>query len=462
MSLEDQIAQTTNPQEFTRLCNILLTAEYGEAFQVIDGTRGDEGNDGYISSEKRVIAIYCPIKPERRTDADYVEKIRSDLKKADVLQKSGKYEIQKWTFITPRKLSNTVVSFLRRTANEFGFEGNHQEATYLATALGKHTHLAQQFPDLFIPKIDQKLNEILELLKGHPPIQEPVKDQIDKDHLYRAEPTNKDEFDQVISLRTNPATEDTRTALKIFYYKSTDPVVKLNALLGLLDLYDPLENTAEDMVTLCEEGLRTAQIANSVSARVYFNAQKGYFLSYIYSNLDMQTTFQIMADNAIGLPTITEAHRQAVIKKLEELEISYSSAFNESIELSKESGDLAALASVLVLIGTAAGQRALYLNTLGVGDRSAAERQRCKRALLTAKDIYGYLQDELGKANALFNLANQIRFFGDTKEALALVEDSVAVAAKHGDHRLLKKARWLKETLETGKIPDYLAGQRRE
>ena len=51
MSLDEQIAQTVDPTLFTRLCNSLFTAEYGHAYQVIDGTRGDEGNDGWLDSE---------------------------------------------------------------------------------------------------------------------------------------------------------------------------------------------------------------------------------------------------------------------------------------------------------------------------------------------------------------------------------------------------------------------------
>ena len=39
--LEEQIAQITNPDEFVKLCNSLLTEEHGTDFQVIDGTRGD-------------------------------------------------------------------------------------------------------------------------------------------------------------------------------------------------------------------------------------------------------------------------------------------------------------------------------------------------------------------------------------------------------------------------------------
>ena len=107
MNLEDQIAQIANPQEFTRLCNAILTAEYGADFQVIDGTRSDEGNDGYVISEKRIIAMYCPLKPERKKDSDFTGKIKSDLEKVVVLQNTRKYDIERWTFMTPRKLSTT-------------------------------------------------------------------------------------------------------------------------------------------------------------------------------------------------------------------------------------------------------------------------------------------------------------------------------------------------------------------
>ncbi len=39
MTLDELIAQMTNLQEFTRLSNCVFTDIYGDAFQVIDGTR---------------------------------------------------------------------------------------------------------------------------------------------------------------------------------------------------------------------------------------------------------------------------------------------------------------------------------------------------------------------------------------------------------------------------------------
>ena len=73
MTLDELIAQSTNPQEFTRLCNVVFTDIYGDKFQIIDGTRADNGNDGYVVSEQRILAIHCPVKPEQKTDAGYLE-----------------------------------------------------------------------------------------------------------------------------------------------------------------------------------------------------------------------------------------------------------------------------------------------------------------------------------------------------------------------------------------------------
>jgi Uma2 family endonuclease len=41
MTLDEQIAQMTNQQEFVRLCNAIFSAEFGMNYQPIDGTRRD-------------------------------------------------------------------------------------------------------------------------------------------------------------------------------------------------------------------------------------------------------------------------------------------------------------------------------------------------------------------------------------------------------------------------------------
>ena len=168
MGLDEQIAQMTNSMEFVRLCNALLTAEYGHNFLIVDGTRGDDGNDGYIASEELVIAIYCPTKPERRTDQDYIVKIKSDIAKVFTLRESGAYSIKRWAFVTPRTLSNKVLSIMRGEAKKAGLDATHFESTYLAGLLRKHKHLLPEFPGLHALNIDQALQDILSLVKARP------------------------------------------------------------------------------------------------------------------------------------------------------------------------------------------------------------------------------------------------------------------------------------------------------
>jgi len=462
MNLEDQISQITNPQEFTRLCNSILTEKHQHKYQVIDGTRSDEGNDGYVVSEKRIFAMYCPIKPERKNDSDYVGKIRSDLKKALVLKESGKYEIENWTFLTPRKLSNRVIVLMRQEAESIGIEAIHQEATFLANELLKHKHLISDFPFLHNYEIESKIDEILELVKASTADKKQAEEEIDENHLYKGETKNKEELEKVFKLRGSPQNKSIKLRLKTLYYKSSDHTVKVNSLLGILDLYDPVEDAAEDVIQLCDEGIVIADSLKANTIKAHFLAQKAYLLSSIYVNLDFQASVQIMTDNAIGIIMVADEYKQEVQARLEELEKSYTDAFSEALSLSKSNKDYYALASVLIFIGNAAGQRALYLQALNVNERAAKEKSTCRVALLSAKDIYSHYKEELSEANALFNLANQIRFFGEKEEALQLAEDASEIANKYDDQVLIKKTGWLISTLETGEIPNYLGGERRE
>ncbi len=466
MSLEDQIAQIVNPQEFTGLCNAIFTVLYREDYQVIDGTRADEGNDGYVRSEERIIAIHCPIKPERKTDKDYIKKIKSDLKKAAKLNESGKYQVRNWTFVSPRKLSSNIVSLMIREAKQLELNANHQEATFLAGVLLKNKHLIPEFPFLHISCVDSKLDEILTELKNTNPQNLQEASEINNSYIYKAKTKNNDDFDRVIAIKESGNNKN-KSELKSYFYKSTEPIVQINALLGLLDLYNPLDDTPESMVELCENGCTIASQTGAKSIQAYFLAQKGNHLSQMYATLDMQTATSIRMGNAIGITTVTDDCREKVIERLNQLEDQYKKAFKDALELTKvepdkEVCDLQALALVFIAIGIAAGGRAFYLHSLGVKDRAKDEEKITKRALLAAKSAYATIGNELGVAHAIYNLANQIRSFGEKDEALLLIETAVEIAKKHNDSDLLKKAGWLKESIETGKIPDYIHGERRE
>lgn len=462
MTIDEKIAQINNPQEFTRLCNAVLAEKYGSGYQVIDGSRADGGNDGYIIQEKRIMAMYCPVKPERTTDADYLAKIKSDIAKAQFLRDSGQYQVDNWTFMTPRKLSNDLIVKMTQHASSIGLNAIHQEATFLANELLKNIHIVQAFPYLRLDDIQSKLDEILTHIKSNPEEIKHAANEVGADGIYRERTDTSGDIDSIAEIRRSPKTVSAKSKLRAIYYKATDLVAKINAIFGIIDFYDPLEDMAEDIVQLCDEGIAIAERIGSPSAKALFLAQKGYFLSNIYSNMDMETSFNIKIDNKIGIQTVTEVDRQRVVADLMGLEKKYNSCFEQALSISHDNKDYTSLAGALIYIGNAAGQRALYLQSLGVTDRASSERATCRRALLTAKDLYDQLGDELESANAIFNLSNQIRFFGETVEAMELTKHAISIAKKYGDTRMLHKANLLMQTLETGKIPDYLAGERRE
>jgi hypothetical protein len=87
MSVQAQIEIMTNPQEFTRLCNVVLIAEHGDDFLPIDDDRADRGNDGFLKSEQRMFAAHCFKRVQNRSlDAPIRAKMIGDLGKALALK----------------------------------------------------------------------------------------------------------------------------------------------------------------------------------------------------------------------------------------------------------------------------------------------------------------------------------------------------------------------------------------
>jgi hypothetical protein len=88
MNLQAQIELITVPQDFNRLCNAVLRAEYGDDFLSIDDDRSDRGNDGYLKSEKRMFAAHCFKRVQNQSlDREIRHKMVTDLRKAVQLNK---------------------------------------------------------------------------------------------------------------------------------------------------------------------------------------------------------------------------------------------------------------------------------------------------------------------------------------------------------------------------------------
>jgi hypothetical protein len=449
MSLQEQIQQFTNSAEFARLVNGLFVAEYRQDYQIVDGTRGDDGNDGYLRSEQRILAVYCPSKPERRTDRDYVEKGLSDLRKAADLRDSGAFEIRRWTLITPRALKNSVLMELVRSGERLGLEANHLEGSYLAELLLRHQHLLPEFPQLHASRLEEL---VLRAIGEKESIAEPVKagapDQFDEiEDLIRVHEgaAGTEQLGQVLRFRKSDDTAAARVELRALCLGSGDPHVQLNALFGLFDLYDPSQDSNEDLAGLAGSLIPVARRINSRAAEAYILAFRGYFLS---AEVNIYAIRNIPA-YLFGLPWMAASKNLATINR------DANQAMISSLEMAMELRSPKTLAAVLLQIGTTIGQRALMFKSIGDTEAAKAAISACRTQLLAAKNISAELGDDYGTANATLNLINQLRFFGDTDALKLMLPEVIRVAEKYRDERLLRKANTLRERLETGVIPDY-------
>jgi len=257
-------------------------------------------------------------------------------------------------------------------------------------------------------------------------------------------------------------TATSKKELKSIYYVTVDKVAQVNIILGLINWNDPLEDKDEDMVEWCEQGARIADILKEKWLRAIFLSYKGIFLSLIWSREDMQTAFTIKAGNTIGIQMISEEQQQAKINELHSLESNFINAFKEAIDIALELKNASILAQVCMNIGNASGARYIHLNALGVRERAAQEKALSKRILLHAKELYSAIGYELGVGYAIHNLSNQLNIFGEAEEAKELNKKATEIAKKYNDSSLLQTAKWLEESLATGKTPDYVHGERRE
>jgi hypothetical protein len=170
-------------------------------------------------------------------------------------------------------------------------------------------------------------------------------------------------------------------------------------------------------------------------------------------------TYQIKIGNVVGIPTYSESQRMAIVERISKLDDQSKEAFRHAIATAEKSGDVGLTALVMLELGNAAGHRFIHLNGLGVRERASHEKALCKSAHDIAKDLYASIGYESGVADALHNLANNLRLFGEIEEGKALTAQVIEIAKKLKYERLLRKAEVLMRRLETGKIPDYVHGE---
>ena len=374
---------------------------------------------------------------------------------AKVLHDSGKYRIEKWLFVTPRKMSVDVISKLSKAAQERGFDGNYVEATFLSIQLYSYPNILKEFPSLEVIDMGarmQKLEETLSRTHKLPASDKSLK-QEDK-----TKPASAD-LKKAQAIAEADRTASNKKTIKELYYKTTDKAARLQCILILLGWYNPTKEKISDHLEYCEDGIRIARDINSYRKLAVVLAYKGSRLLELFAEEDSRAAYTIKMGNAIGFQFITEEERKKIIVRLNKLDEAAQASFAEAEELARRIGTPDVLGQVYISIGNAAGLVYIHLNSLGVDNRAAYEKALSKRALLLAKDIYASAGDELEVGYSLHNLANQLRFFGETDEAKSLAKEAEAIGIKHGKTDLVQTTRALLKRLETGRIPDYVHGE---
>jgi hypothetical protein len=458
MTLDELIAQMTNPQEFTRLCNSVFTDIYRDAFQVIDGTRGDNGNDGYVATERRMLAVHCPMKPEQKTDAGYLEKITADLAKAAALKREDKYEIEAWTFVTPRKLGDGVIQKMRALGEKVGIRTSHQESTFLANELNRRGHLLKGFPALQQIDLKAAIDEMLRAVKAKRE-DEAAQSAENREQKATAQAETDDaRLEELASGLPNP---EAKAELKALAYAAADPILEINANLALLNWFDPVEDDRSEFVGFARRGVDSAKRCGSTEAEALFHAHIAALLLWDFNTGVINAGLATAADFLLPFLITPIEQTQQGLTRLRQLEENWKAETAAAMRLIKESRDQGAVARVLVVLGSNMGQLAHTQRMMG--EKANADRflAHCKTLLMAAKDAFLAAGDDDGANNSTFNLANRLRWHGGKAEALALVKSIIPKAEAHGNVVLLQKAKWLQHTLETGEIPDYAAGERR-
>jgi len=161
MNLVSQIGLINNPQDFTKLCNAALSANHGDDFLPIDDDRADRGNDGYIKSEKRLIACHCFKRVQNQSiERDISRKMTSDLQKAIALKSEGIWLIENWTFISNYPVPETTATKLVEIGKETGIDVAWRGPEYLADVLQRAKEVRAQFPNLEVSQVMEKLDEL--------------------------------------------------------------------------------------------------------------------------------------------------------------------------------------------------------------------------------------------------------------------------------------------------------------
>jgi hypothetical protein len=227
--------------------------------------------------------------------------------------------------------------------------------------------------------------------------------------------------------------------------------IKLQAIANMILFGEQQLQRATYYIALCDEGIALAKSLNDIQTGAVLKAHKAYFLQ----NRAFRNSLQVYEETQLrrigGFPSRSNAELSRLIEAVNQDGKEIDKLVHEAHAEAIKGNSYSTLAHVKMTIGNVIGLTYIFTKQLG-GDTGKIEHFTI-RMLTEAKEIYEKLKDEDGVGNALHNLANNLRFFGDIKRAKAYATQAQQIAKKTGNKELeIKSTELLKDRLEGGQI----------
>ncbi|MBA4388404.1 MAG: hypothetical protein C0404_10515 [Verrucomicrobia bacterium] len=266
---------------------------------------------------------------------------------------------------------------------------------------------------------------------------------------------------EVRRIVSQPITDVEKARLRTIIYGSTDPIAQIEGISVLLAVSRSFTEDTDDMLTYCDTAVTLAEQIGSKSGKAEFLALKAVLMSDSFTLKYEHYGFTTRADETVGFPSYSSEEYAQMRTTLVTLGRQYEALFKEALAIANEINDVNCMARVLLYMGQAVGRRYIAFAHLGEGEKAGKAERETKECLIAAKNLFASIGDEVGAANALHNLANNLRNYGEIAEAKALTAKVLETTRKNNDFRLEHLAKILMERLETGTIPNYSDGAER-
>lgn len=443
-----RIKDIDNPETFQRLVHAIYVAEHGADFQVVDDRGGDFGNDGYIRSQRILLAVYCPeVRPTK--DEQYRRKIRHDLDRAEGLVREHDYLVETWAFVTPGNLREPLQRFVRDQTRERGFSGICIGETHLTDLFLRHRHLHEQFRDLVAPQTFEQLSEIRRGVEGI---------QATLTGLSRGtEPTGPASTGSMPSpsvarafelLSTSPA--EGRRQLERIRLESAEARERMLAGYLIVQTAD-MVTEAERALAVIDATLPLADQQGDPTIRSVLRAQRAWLINQRFVDLDTHGYSYTRAESLVGLPLIHEELRGEIARELHRLMDEADALLQEAGSIAREHRAYPVLSKVLQIHASALVQRLiLHQRVPALREQVEQDYARVRALYETSIRIESALGNVQGLAVAYHNYANDLRMVSSPGEARSLAQTALELEEANGLVGEAAKTRQLLRRLTGG------------